>query len=139
MPIRYTLGKRSTLTASGKRKMKVCALAQHKETISIRQLAQHIHDHGSLLDHATIENVLITLSECMREEFLNGNSVNLGDLGKFYISLRNDGTDTAEKFTSDNIKDVEIKWKPGPNFKTLRKNARFEQTTWRRNQKRKSL
>ncbi len=134
MAIKYTLGRRCTAPNSKEKTTKVIALAQHNAMLDIKQMAQHIHDHGSLLDRATIESVLIKLAECMREQLLQGNGVELGDLGRFYLSLRNTPTASAEEFSVEDIKDVEVRWRPGEGLRNLKKDAEFELTTWRSRQ-----
>ena len=54
------------------------------ETLSLRGLAQHIKDHGSIYTRDVIEGVLIKMSECIPELVAQGVGVKLDGLGKFY-------------------------------------------------------
>ena len=57
---------------------------------------------------------------------LAGNKVTLGDLGSFHVELACEGARKTEDFTSDNIKEVNIRWTPGKKFQDLRKDASFQ-------------
>lgn len=58
------------------------------ETLSLRGLAQHIKDHGSIYTRDVIEGVLIKMSECIPELVSQGVGVKLDGLGKFYPTAR---------------------------------------------------
>lgn len=54
------------------------------ETLSLRGLAQHIKNHGSIYTRDVIEGILIKMSECIPELVAQGVGVKLDGLGKFY-------------------------------------------------------
>ena len=62
---------------------------------------------------------------CLREQLLAGNKVSLGDLGSFHVELACDGADTTDEFNAQKIKDVNVRWTPGLEFKNLRSVAEF--------------
>ena len=58
---------------------------------------------------------------------LAGNKVQLGELGDFHVELATTGAKTTEEFTaSSNIKDINVRWSPGKQFKNLRSEAEFQ-------------
>ncbi len=63
---------------------------------------------------------------CIRENLLAGNSVKLGDLGKFSVSLKSIGARTFDDFSAENIKRVRVKFNPGSDLTNLRQYAQFE-------------
>ena len=59
------------------------------------------------------------------EQLLNGNKIQLGELGTFGISISSVGADSIEKFTAKNIKAVNILFAPGVDFENLLGRAEF--------------
>ena len=109
--------------------------AQVHEILSIDQFAKHIADHGCTYDRADITAVLTKAVDCLREQMLLGNKVNLGELGSFHVELNTEGAKTADTFTAANIKEVNIRWTPGKNFRNLRDEATFQLVPTRSSQK----
>ena len=109
--------------------------AQLHEILSIDQFAKHIADHGCTYDRADITAVLTKAVDCLREQMLLGNKVNLGELGSFHVELNTEGAKTADAFTAANIKEVNIRWTPGKNLRNLRDEATFQLVPTRAAQK----
>lgn len=63
--------------------------------------------------------------DCIREQLLLGNRVNLGELGTFYVTLDAHASNNAEEFTTSSIKDVKVRWAPSDRFKSLINEATF--------------
>ena len=63
------------------------------------------------------------MCECLVEQLLNGNKIQLGELGTFSISLSSEGAESIEKFTAKNIKGVNILFTPGVDFENLSKHS----------------
>ena len=61
----------------------------------------------------------------MREQLLEGKKIRLGDLGDFSVSLTSKGSETADKFSSQNITGVNVVWDCGQEFKNLLVDAEF--------------
>ncbi len=81
---------------------KAYAYAQFSDSMDINDFAEHIASHGSVYARADIAAVLTLAVDCMREQLLCGMQINLGDLGKFYVSLQSEGADSiAELLTSN--------------------------------------
>lgn len=104
---------------------KAYANAQYSGIMTLSRFAGHIATHGSKYNRADIQAVLIQAVDCMREMLLAGQRIEMGELGVFYVSLKCTPTDKLEDFSSANIKDVNVRWSPGPEFKTLIADAEF--------------
>jgi predicted histone-like DNA-binding protein len=99
--------------------------AQYAQNLSMNDMAKHMASHGSKYNKGDIIAVATQLVDCIREQLLLGNRVNLGDLGTFYVSLRAEAADNAEEFSTALIKDVNVRWAPSPLFKSLKNEATF--------------
>ncbi len=105
---------------------KAYATAQVHEKLNLNDFAKHIADHGCTYDRADIAAVLTKAVDCLREQMLLGNKVNLGELGSFHTELQSEGAKTPGEFSAQNIKSVNVRWTPGRNFKNLRDEATFQ-------------
>ena len=104
---------------------KAFAIAQYSDVMTIEKFARHISSHGSVYSRADISAILYLAVDCLREQLLDGKKIRLGDLGDFYVNLTSKGAETPEKFTSQNITDVNVMWTPGVEFKNLLGDAEF--------------
>jgi predicted histone-like DNA-binding protein len=104
---------------------KAYGTAQVHEILSFDDFCEHIAQHNSPFSKGAIQGVLTDAVSCLREQMLAGNKVKLGDLGDFYVELACEGAVTTEDFTSDNIKEVNVRWLPSKSFKNLRQDAEF--------------
>jgi len=107
------------------RETKAYGTSQVREVLDLDQFCQHIADHNCPFSKGTIKGVLEDAVSCLREQMLAGNKVNLGALGGFYVELATEGAKTTDEFTAANIKEVNVIWCPGKNFKNLREDATF--------------
>ncbi len=48
---------------------------------------------------------------------LEGHSVQLGDWGSFYLTCKSEGSDTKEEVSSNNIRNLNIRFSPGKELK----------------------
>lgn len=117
------------------------AQAQSRETIDINGLASHMADHNCPFTRGTVKAVLDDAISCITELLLAGNIVQLGDLGKFSVTLSSKGVCESEidiltgnkpVFTSENITAVNLRWKPGKEMRNLRDKATFNEVTTRK-------
>lgn len=84
----------------------------HTETLTTNEFANHISDHGSPFDRATIIGVLTAACDCLVELCLDSKKVRLGDLGTFYLSAESTGEDQASDYSADNIVKVHLRFLP---------------------------
>jgi len=104
---------------------KAYGTAQVREVLDLDKFCQHVADHNSPFSKGTIKGVLEDAVRCIREQMLAGNKVNLGALGGFYCELATEGAVTPDAFTAANIKEVNVRWVAGKDFKNLRDEATF--------------
>ena len=82
---------------------KAYARAQVNEVMTFEKFVRHIADHNGVFSRGTVKGVVSDMCVCLVEQLLNGNKVQLGELGTFGISLTCEGAETLQKFTADNI------------------------------------
>lgn len=105
---------------------KVYANAQYSEIMTLENFAEHISSHGSKYNRADIQAVLTQAVDCMREQLLNGQRIQMGDLGTFSLRIGNTGAPSLEHYNPAlHIKSLNVRWKPGTRFTTLLKDATF--------------
>ena len=104
---------------------KAYAKNQVNEIWSIGKFAKHIADHNGVYSRGTVKGVLSDMCECLVEQLLNGNKIQLGELGTFGISISSEPADSLDKFTAKNIKAMNILFTPGEDFENLVSRAEF--------------
>lgn len=104
---------------------KAYAKNQVSEIWSLEKFSKHIADHNGVYSRGTVKGVISDMCECLVEQLLNGNKIQLGELGTFGISISCDGAESLEKFTAKNIKGVNILFNPGKDFENLIDRAEF--------------
>ncbi|MEY8589641.1 DNA-binding protein [Phocaeicola sartorii] len=105
---------------------KAYANAQYSQVMTLDKFCHHIASHGCVYSRADIQAIIILAVDCLREQLLNGQQVQLGDLGVFSNSLRSYGAETLADFTADNITAVNVVWAAGERFNNLRQDAEFQ-------------
>ena len=108
-----------------KKPAKAYAKNQVNEIWSIGKFAKHIADHNGVYSRGTVKGVLSDMCECLVEQLLNGNKIQLGELGTFSISISSEPAESLDKFTAKNIKAVNILFAPGEEFENLLSRAEF--------------
>ena len=125
MSIPYSLVLRQRVPGYPEEGNKTFPAAQYAQYLSMTDMAKHMARHGSKYNKGDIIAVATQLVDCIREQLLLGNRVNLGDLGTFYVSLKAKPAPNAEEFTTALIKDVTVRWSPSQQFKSLKNEATF--------------
>ena len=122
---------------------KTYAQAQSRQTLDINDLASHMADHGCPFTRGTIKAVLTDAIVCVQELLLGGNIVSMGDLGRFWVSLRSNGvcesmidrqTGLKPVFTATNITAVRVNWSPTKELANMRDRATFQEVATRKAQ-----
>lgn len=122
--INYSLAMRGNPTNPDAPK-KAYANAQYSQVMTLEKFSEHIASHGCVYSRADIHAVIMLAVDCMREQLLTGQRIQLGNLGVFSTSLHSRGAETAADFSADNITDVNVLWTPGDRFCNLREDAEF--------------
>ena len=114
---------------------KAYGVAQYNSVMTIDKFAAHIASHGSVYSRADIAAVLTLAVDCLYEQLLAGQKIELGDLGAFCISLNCKGADSAEEFNpATHIKRVKARWEMGDKFQNLTEEAEFNLVANRKQQ-----
>ncbi|MDP3914549.1 MAG: HU family DNA-binding protein [Bacteroidota bacterium] len=100
---------------------KFYASAMHGRKIALDELASSVSERCSLR-RSDVHGVLIALMDIIPDELGRGSIVNLGKLGSFYVSVKSEGTDTAEEQTPAMVSGMKIQYRP---TKELRKQLRM--------------
>ena len=66
---------------------KAYAALQTNGTLDIAKLAKHMAQHNSKYSRADITAVMIQMVDCMREKFIEGYKIELGEMGTFSPSI----------------------------------------------------
>ncbi len=112
---------------------KAYACTQYSEVMNLEKFAEHIATHGSVYSRADVAAILTLAVDCMREQLLAGQKIQLGDLGSFYLSLNSAGADTAADFNpAVHVKKVYVNWSQGKRFKGLLPEVTFNLVATRR-------
>ena len=111
---------------------KAYARVQINEVISTKKFVGHISDHNGVFSKGTVKGVTTDLVSCLREMLVAGNKVEIEGLGTFGISLTSEGAESLEKFTSANIKAVNVVYTPSEDLQDLIQDATFTQVSSRR-------
>ncbi len=105
---------------------KAYATAQYTEVMTLEKFAEHIANHGCVYKRSDIIAILTMAVDCMREQLLAGQKIQLGDLGSFYISLNSEGALTAAEYNpAIHVKRVNVNWSCGRHFTDLLQEAEF--------------
>lgn len=97
---------------------KIYAIAQSKQTLTIRDIAKHIAEHNSVFSEGTILGLLTDTGKCISENLKQGNRINLWDWGTFYVTLSSEGAENSEEFSTSLIKHVNLRWKTSKEMDT---------------------
>lgn len=79
---------------------KAYAFLQSRGTLTIDEIADYMVSHGCNYDRGDIIAILVKLVSCSKELMLDGYRIQLGDLGKLYLTAQSEGAESKELFTS---------------------------------------
>ena len=92
----------------------------------MRRFAEQIASHGCVYKRSDIVAILTMSVDCMREQLLAGQKIQLGDLGSFYISINSTGAASAQEFNpAIHIRRLNVNWTCGQRFGELLEEAEF--------------
>ncbi len=124
MPIPYSLVQRGNPSDPNAPK-KFYAQIQFKGETTLRELAEEIAEISTVSVIDT-KAVLDSLLEVIPRHITDGEIVRLGDLGSFAMTLKSEGSETEDGFTSSMIKRVKLIFRPGKRFKKELETADFK-------------
>ena len=136
MAINYSFVVRSENLAEKSKKRRVYAAAQSTETVTIRDIAEHIASHNSVFSEGTIIGLLQDAQRCIMERLLSGARVDLEDLGAFYTTIASHGAQSTEEFDESLIKRINLRWKPSKRMTQAIRNVELRPVATRAEQRR---
>ncbi len=95
---------------------KAYAFLQSRATLTIDEIADHMVQHGCQYDRGDIIAIIIKLVGCAKELMLDGYRLQLGELGRFYLTCQSTGASSLEKFTAANIRSINVNFKSSKHF-----------------------
>ena len=98
---------------------KAYAFLQSRATLTIDELADHMASHGCNYDRGDIIAIIVKLVGCSKELMLDGYRIQLGDLGKLYLTCQSRGAEDKDKFTRANIKAIKVNFAASKQFADL--------------------
>lgn len=96
--------------------------------VSQRELANRAADLSTLSTAdmaAAVEALLFLIPRLLAD----GKIVDLGDFGRFHLSIEGEGVDVATAVTVRQIKNVNARFTPGKEFKAILKQTEFTKAT----------
>ena len=104
---------------------KAYAALQTNGTLDIAKLAKHMAQHNSKYSRADITAVMIQMVDCMREKFIEGYKIELGEMGTFSPSISCHAAEKVDLFTQTNIEDYTVNFAPGVGLSNMRPEVEF--------------
>lgn len=125
MAVNYSLVARVVNPNEKEQEKKIYPVAQMVKQVTLRDIAEHIHQHGSPFSVGTIVGLLLDAVSCMTENLKEGNRVDMDTLGDFYLTLTSEGADDATKFSPSMIKHVNLRWRTSADMEHALQNVSF--------------
>ena len=107
--IPYSLALRPINPGDAESEKKIFPSLQERETVTLKQLAFHMSEHGTPFSAGTIQGVLTDMVSCTKELLKAGYSVDFEGLSKFYLTCSAEASDTVQDFTTQKIKRINIR------------------------------
>ncbi|MDD2954572.1 MAG: DNA-binding protein [Parabacteroides sp.] len=104
---------------------KAYAKAQTNGEINLKELSAQIASKCTV-HRADVSAVLISTTECMLEGLKAGKQVNFGEMGAFRLQINSGGAPSADLFTADYIKGVNIQFIPGEDLQFIFQGMEFK-------------
>ena len=93
------------------------AIAVREKKVTPNQMAKVIQDKSSLT-RGDIMNTMLSYSDEMKKELLNGNAIEVAGIGIFSLSLSSDGVATESDFNArTHIKGARVRFTPSKELK----------------------
>lgn len=93
--------------------------------LTVRQLAERMAQISTL---STVDTMaaLEAFLQVVPQELLNGNIVDLGDFGSFWLRITSAGSNSETEVSKSNIGSVKSYFRPGTEFQKALKTAEFK-------------
>ena len=111
IPIRYNL--RQNSNENNKSYGKWFPQPECQSTLSLRGLADHIAEHGTVYTQDVVYGVLKKFTSCLIELVTRGTPVKLDGLGKFYPTFESTGAQSAVGYNiAEHLEGVHMRFRP---------------------------
>ena len=127
----FSLAARLSVPSDKNSEKRIYATAQERGTLTLAGLADHMAEHTTSFSSGEILGIVTDAVNCVVEHLLSGYAVELGSLGKFSARVSSEGVDSAESFSTANIRSVGIRFTAGKKAKAKMQAAQFEQVASR--------
>ena len=127
----FSLAARLSVPSDKNSEKRIYAIAQERGTLTLTGLAEHMAEHTTSFSSGEILGIVTDAVNCVVEHLLSGYAVELGSLGKFSARVSSEGVDSAESFSTANIRSVGIRFTAGKKAKAKMQAAQFEQVASR--------
>ena len=104
---------------------KFYAQAQAKGIANLEELAEKI-SYSTTMTRGDVKGVLAALEDEISERLLNGEIVQLGDVGTFRVTLQSKGAVSAEDFYASNITRANVAFRASNRLKAQLASANFQ-------------
>ena len=94
--------------------------------VDLKEMAKRISDKSTTVSDIDTHAVLMALTQEIAAAIQNGESVHLGDLGYFHITLSGRGVNEAKHLASGDIKEARLRFVAGDEIDNSLKTAKFE-------------
>lgn len=127
MGIRYKLVERKDMTAGALEGAKLYyPQLMDNGRVSFDKLCDEVAEQSALTS-GDVKNAVDRLVHCIAGHLADGQSVDVGDLGSFRISLRSSGSESAKDYSVNTMmRTPNIVFTPGVKLRKMRKEAKFE-------------
>lgn len=110
---------------------KYYATAQKVQTITLDELSDNI-SHATTATRADVLAVITAVIDEMMKELQKGNSIILGDVGTFRMTINSKGAETAEDFDVSLIKKASVRYYPSKRVKNIYDSLTFHKVPSRK-------
>ena len=125
MAFKYTVTERNVIVKGGGRETRQVAQQVNLGRVDIDQLATEIAEVTSL-GEGDVKSVLLHLAKQSVGYLTMGFSVRLGDLGTLTPRISAKAVPTTDKYTTDNIRRVNVRYTPSSAIKTRLRGVSYE-------------
>jgi predicted histone-like DNA-binding protein len=101
------------------------AFVQNQGAVNLRQLATRISRESTISMMDTMA-VLEGLLQVIPDLLADGKIVRLGELGTFRVTISSEGVDNPDDFNVTNIKGLNLKFRPGAEFRDQLNQVKFK-------------
>lgn len=125
MAVKYVLVEKGN-PGNPKAPKKVYAQAKANKVVTYKKLVQELTGVSTTVSDSDVLAVMNELAKLLKKHLSDGNVVQLGDIGTFYISLTSAGAESPEKFHHSMIKGGSMKFRPAADTKEWLAGLKYE-------------